>query len=316
MALLAGAVAITISTLMYKQSRSKHLVAHLSFIVWVNLIVLVNLAMLYFYQNLSSQVSATTVSMIDDLYQIMMPGLQIAAVLSLYRLSRLLLGIESLRMRKKAIVWFPLAAILLQVMLALWRPTVSTTPILYLVYKATEGITLVTAYGIICTLLWCAGQVRPQAKVKPVRAYSTMLASILTVAIVASALTGLEQVTTQTFTIAAAVLALLANLVPVLYYQKFLVPRFVADDSDSGELISAERLQTQFDITSREREVLMLVCEGRTNQEIADRLFISLQTVKDHVSRIYRKTGVRNRVQLISLLKESEKPPISDDGRE
>ena len=60
----------------------------------------------------------------------------------------------------------------------------------------------------------------------------------------------------------------------------------------------------EYGITPREREVIDLICEGRTNREIADRLFISLATVKDHNYNIFRKTGVRNRVELVNLMRE------------
>ena len=70
------------------------------------------------------------------------------------------------------------------------------------------------------------------------------------------------------------------------------------------QLMEKQRLRAQYNISRREQEVLELVCAGRTNQEISELLFISLQTVKDHVSRIYKKTGVRNRVQLITLLRD------------
>lgn len=58
----------------------------------------------------------------------------------------------------------------------------------------------------------------------------------------------------------------------------------------------------EFKISKREEEVIQQLCEGKTNKEISDALFISLQTVKDHVYRIYQKTDVRNRVQLINLI--------------
>jgi len=57
-------------------------------------------------------------------------------------------------------------------------------------------------------------------------------------------------------------------------------------------------------ITRREREVVDLICAGKTNQEIADLLFITLQTVKDHTHRIYLKLDVKNRMQLIHLLRD------------
>jgi DNA-binding CsgD family transcriptional regulator len=61
-----------------------------------------------------------------------------------------------------------------------------------------------------------------------------------------------------------------------------------------------------FEITKREKEVIVLISRGMSNQEISDALFISLQTVKDHVHRIFVKTGVKNRVQLTNLIRSSE----------
>lgn len=55
-------------------------------------------------------------------------------------------------------------------------------------------------------------------------------------------------------------------------------------------------------ISSREGEVVSLLLEGKTNQEIADTLFISLSTVKTHLARIFEKTGARNRVEVARLL--------------
>ncbi|WP_435824277.1 response regulator [Microbispora amethystogenes] len=51
-------------------------------------------------------------------------------------------------------------------------------------------------------------------------------------------------------------------------------------------------------LSNREIEVVRAVARGRTNQEIAAELFISLSTVKTHVSGIQAKLGVRNRVQI------------------
>ena len=48
----------------------------------------------------------------------------------------------------------------------------------------------------------------------------------------------------------------------------------------------------------RERQVVKFIVNGCSNQEIADRLGLRLQTVKNHLSRIYRKLDVPNRVQL------------------
>jgi DNA-binding NarL/FixJ family response regulator len=58
-------------------------------------------------------------------------------------------------------------------------------------------------------------------------------------------------------------------------------------------------------LTEREREVMTLVAEGLSNDEIADRLVLSPATAKTHVSRIMTKLDVRDRAQLVVLAYES-----------
>ena len=50
-------------------------------------------------------------------------------------------------------------------------------------------------------------------------------------------------------------------------------------------------------MTNREHEILMLIAQGKSNQEIADELFITLKTVKTHVSNILAKLDVDDRTQ-------------------
>jgi DNA-binding NarL/FixJ family response regulator len=58
-------------------------------------------------------------------------------------------------------------------------------------------------------------------------------------------------------------------------------------------------------LTEREREVLCLVAEGLSNEEIAGRLFLSPLTTKTHVSRILTKLNARDRAQLVVIAYES-----------
>ena len=55
-------------------------------------------------------------------------------------------------------------------------------------------------------------------------------------------------------------------------------------------------------LTARELEILRLVAEGLRNQEIADRLVISLATVKRHIANTYGKLGVDHRTEAVARL--------------
>jgi len=54
-------------------------------------------------------------------------------------------------------------------------------------------------------------------------------------------------------------------------------------------------------LSKREIEVLKLIGEGYENSQIAERLFIAEQTVKNHVSIIYSKLNIHNRIKLMKL---------------
>ena len=58
------------------------------------------------------------------------------------------------------------------------------------------------------------------------------------------------------------------------------------------------------ELTEREREVMALVAEGLSNEEIADRLVVSPATAKTHVSRTMVKLGARDRARLVVLAYE------------
>ena len=59
-----------------------------------------------------------------------------------------------------------------------------------------------------------------------------------------------------------------------------------------------------FGLTKRETEIDDLICQGYTSEQICGQLFISPATLNKHLSNIYCKTGVKNRIQLIGLMME------------
>jgi DNA-binding CsgD family transcriptional regulator len=72
--------------------------------------------------------------------------------------------------------------------------------------------------------------------------------------------------------------------------------------------LSFDEFCRAYEVTPRESEIILEICKGLSNKEISGKLFITIQTVKDHTHRIYSKINVRNRVQLINLVKELKAP--------
>lgn len=75
--------------------------------------------------------------------------------------------------------------------------------------------------------------------------------------------------------------------------------QFLEDKYKTPKLNNAELLLQK--LTKREKEVLKLICEGYTNQEIADKLFLSKRTVEGHRNSIIFKTNSKNTAELVSF---------------
>lgn len=67
------------------------------------------------------------------------------------------------------------------------------------------------------------------------------------------------------------------------------------------DFVLNEALVTELDLSKRELEVLKLMAEGCSNQEIAARLFVSLSTVKTHNQNLFEKLDVKRRTQAIEM---------------
>lgn len=74
-------------------------------------------------------------------------------------------------------------------------------------------------------------------------------------------------------------------------------------DEDNHKKIFKDYLR-EYNITERELEIIELVLEGLSNQKIGETLFISPNTVKNHIYNIYKKMDIKNRYELIALLSQ------------
>jgi DNA-binding NarL/FixJ family response regulator len=78
----------------------------------------------------------------------------------------------------------------------------------------------------------------------------------------------------------------------------------------AGRENGANGRRGEYSLTQREHDILALLAEGRSNREIAQRLYLSEKTVKAHLAAIFRKLGVTNRTQAAMMAVQMGVGPI------
>jgi len=73
--------------------------------------------------------------------------------------------------------------------------------------------------------------------------------------------------------------------------------------TDEPAAVSPAKLNQLRDLTVREREIALLVCEGHSNAEIARRLSKSVLTIKTQLNSVFRKLGAGSRAKLMAMLR-------------
>ena len=108
------------------------------------------------------------------------------------------------------------------------------------------------------------------------------------------------------------ILSFIVNSVPfifiisisILIYHIFYRFYFSSPISQTEKTLKEEFIK-DFSITKREQEIILALLDGKSNKELAETLFVSEKTIETHLANIYRKVGVKNRLELFSRLKNN-----------
>ena len=164
-----------------------------------------------------------------------------------------------------------------------------------------ETLIIASAFGAILHLLLKSFRKEKLLKERGILLFSGLYLILFSVILVSLTL-GLfvDRRHADAYSLVNAVTMILYNFLPLIWLRRFGGFLGMVAGGETGREISDDMFE-RYGISARERDVVRLLCQGKSNREIAAGLFISLQTVKDHNKNIFRKTGVRNRVQLANL---------------
>lgn len=301
----AGFVAVFTSVTLERSRRSGFFRFFSLQILLFNLLILTGLVWEYAGMN-GAQTRQDAWSGPIPLYLLpLMSALKLAWLFSFVAMIRLLLGEN---VTKKFAGRFAAAAgllFLIHLITFFYRPISGSGLLLLISVAVVEWPVVVTAYLTLVYVLLKSRKALPGNK-KSIRLLAAVYLFTLTVMIVS--LAAAQSALPARMTILRLVNSVdmvLYNLLPVFWCVWY--GRTAAGERAPRALrkVPAEELIERYNITKREREIVALVCAGKTNQEIADLLYISLQTVKDHLRSVFRKSKVRNRVELTNLFGSS-----------
>jgi two-component system, NarL family, nitrate/nitrite response regulator NarL len=91
-----------------------------------------------------------------------------------------------------------------------------------------------------------------------------------------------------------------------------LSPRVIQNlfEDQETSVSNGHARRNEYSLTQREHDILALLAEGRSNREIAQRLYLSEKTVKAHLAAIFRKLGVTNRTQAAMMAVQMGVGPV------
>lgn len=98
----------------------------------------------------------------------------------------------------------------------------------------------------------------------------------------------------------------LINIVVLFYARRYYLGQVTVKHKNETANRSITDLSEEYRLTERELQVMLHVIHGLNNKEIGDKLYISPNTVKNHIYNVYKKLGISNRLELMSFIKNWE----------
>jgi DNA-binding CsgD family transcriptional regulator len=297
-ALSLGLSAFVISFQLYKLYRYRYLLAYVYYLALLNLASLANLIFYYYYLNLKESSTAYQYNIYLIIYIIAMFFITMACTYAFILWTR---GIVEKALPKIVTYFYFISFCILLIIyfygVKEFIKSESLQIFLLNDYVTRIFISSVTLLAII-QIFFNARKLQNPQKQKAVAIFGLLYLLIYIIIFICFFL----PYTANTILISLLFLSL--NIVPILFLKRYLQRSYwdILAEPERGKIIN--RLYAKHNISKREKEVIYLILQGKSNKEIANALFISLPTVKQHIYNIYQKIGVKSRMQLNNFIRE------------
>lgn len=302
--LLAGMWAAYYMSRLHKVYGLPYLRSFAYHLLFLNLLVFLELSTTYFLLNLAPLLSRKSAR---DIFIIARYAVGLVAAGGMaYYFSRIVAGLLERRMDRRLMT--ALACALVIFTFGCGAATASylqsdSSRWLDVVKSAMNATVVVVLLASLAVLLVRRGAIPEKGRRRLITGFASLY--LVCVAVISSAVA--LDFPLEGFFVCLALI--LMNLFPVVWSKGFFLKHYGEAAPVAFHGILLERIVDAYQLSSREKEILELVLQGKSNKEIRDLLYISVHTVRNHVYNIYRKLGVKSRGQLVRLVMEAQKKP-------
>jgi len=299
LALGAGLVSIYIASQLYKQNKLKCILYYIFVLVGFNLITFAHTVETFIK---SSTANDDYTSIMKAFFAIVMIILPTIRILSAY----LLISIFHQLLEKQTPKWVQYFFYIFLSTFLLAQISYLVSPVLQLKiqYLSSMSVHFVFFSALFISLIFfisTAGKIENKKRKSALQWFGVFFLSYITLQLLhrVGDYSGILGLNVQMIIISCLVFTF--YITQVLFMNKFF--NYYNSPGIKESAIDFSILASKFGITNREKDIIKLVCEGKTNKEIGEELFITSITVRDHLSNIFRKTNVKRRVQLANLFR-------------
>ena len=305
LALAMGGISLAHTLHLYQNTRLRFLKIFNWFFILINYMVFMGLAFNYFQFNIGPHLSRGLARKIFQTYHFQ---LSVVSFIVLYCFITLMMELMKKRWsRKWQIVFFTIYGLLIlsQVIFSFIDPFIGKVPVYILFLLVIFFSADIFIYVLVFRIILQTSSIPNSTKQQSLKKLALLILIISIPDTIMDFMQIFDLLSLGLYVFLKAMEILVVNLLPFLFMKGF-VQKMFPEHFPAFETGPPVNYQFQkYKISNREQEIIQLICQGKSNREIEDELYISLQTVKDHVHNIFQKTGVKNRVQLTNLFRRS-----------
>ena len=299
-----GAAASAHAILLYNRFPIRYLKLHSLLLVLLNSVVFSGLLFNYILFNLMGQPFLGAANIFFYSYYLV---LSVLTAFILYFFIGLVLELLKTNWPKKwrIVYWIYFTGLILgQILFSLLNPEPERI-FRYAAFLLAIAVSFfLTSYVLVFLLYFRSRRLESRTRRGTLQALSLFLFLIFTASLFLDAAQIFEVLSLEEYLLYKSAVIYILNIVSLVKLKDFVTNQFPQETGPLSTDVSMERLFQKYRLSQREQQVVRLICSGKSSRDMEKELFLSPHTIKEYIYRIYRKTGVKNRVQMVNLFRK------------